>query len=73
MALFVGLILLVLSKLRAASRLRSESYAGLAEGIFLAMLGISLAALFLHAWEDSAVAYSIWILAATTTQLRARL
>ncbi len=30
----------------------------------LAFLGVSIAALFLHAWEDSAVAYTLWILAA---------
>lgn len=28
--------------------------------IFLTFLGISIAALFLHAWEDSAVAYTVW-------------
>jgi O-antigen ligase len=27
---------------------------------FLPFLGISIAALFLHAWEDSAVAYTVW-------------
>ena len=32
--------------------------------LFLAFLGISIAALFLHAWEDSAVAYSMWVLVA---------
>jgi uncharacterized membrane protein YgaE (UPF0421/DUF939 family) len=31
---------------------------------FLIFLGISIAALFLHAWEDSAVAYTVWILLA---------
>jgi O-antigen ligase len=29
---------------------------------FLAFFGISIAALFLHAWEDSALAYSLWML-----------
>ncbi|MEK7137686.1 MAG: O-antigen ligase family protein [Patescibacteria group bacterium] len=33
---------------------------------FLAFLGISIAALFLHAWEDSAVAYTVWALAGIT-------
>lgn len=32
--------------------------------IFLAMLGIVVASLFLHAWEDGAVAYTLWLLAA---------
>ena len=31
---------------------------------FFIFLGISIAALFLHAWEDSAVAYTVWILLA---------
>ncbi len=31
---------------------------------FLSFLGLSLAALFLHAFEDSAVAYSVWVLLA---------
>lgn len=31
---------------------------------FLFFVGISVAALFLHAWEDGAVAYTAWILAA---------
>jgi len=32
--------------------------------VFLSFLGIAFAALFLHAWEASAVAYTVWILAA---------
>jgi len=28
--------------------------------VFLSFLGISIASLFLHAWEDSAVAYTVW-------------
>jgi hypothetical protein len=30
----------------------------------LAFLGISIAAIFLHAWEDSAVAWTVWLLVA---------
>jgi hypothetical protein len=33
---------------------------------FFAFLGVSIAALFLHAWEDSAVAYTLWILTAAS-------
>jgi hypothetical protein len=33
--------------------------------MFLVLLGVSTAALFLHAWEDSAVAYTVWVLLAT--------
>lgn len=32
--------------------------------LFLVVLGVSIAALVLHAWEDSAVAYSLWVLGA---------
>jgi len=28
--------------------------------IFLTFLGISIAAMFLHSWEDSAIAYTVW-------------
>lgn len=31
----------------------------------LTFLGISIAALFLHAWEDAAVAYTVWVLIAS--------
>ncbi len=34
--------------------------------IFLAFLGISIAALFLHAWEDAAAAWTVWMLMAIT-------
>lgn len=32
--------------------------------VALAFLGVCIAALFLHAWEDSAVAYTLWVLIA---------
>ncbi len=35
------------------------------DAVFLAFLGISIAGLFLHAWEDAAVAYTGWVLVAT--------
>lgn len=38
----------------------------------LAFIGISIGALFLHAWEDSAVAYSLWVLLATTLPVQRR-
>ena len=37
---------------------------------FILFLGLSIAALFLHSWEDSAVAWTIWILVATTLTTR---
>ncbi len=33
--------------------------------ISLAFIGVSIAAVFLHAWEDSAVAYTVWMLVAS--------
>jgi hypothetical protein len=53
LVLFVALTVLVLLKLRATSYQLSA---------FLSFLGISTASLFLHAWEDSAVAYTMWLL-----------
>jgi hypothetical protein len=50
--LFLTLIIFVLL------RLRNSPYA------FLPLVGICTAALFLHAWEGSAIAYTTWILAA---------
>ncbi len=32
--------------------------------LFSAFLGVSIAALFLHAWEDGAITYSMWLLSA---------
>jgi hypothetical protein len=40
------------------------------EIILFGFIGISVAALFLHAWEDAAVAYTVWILVATRLSLR---
>jgi hypothetical protein len=54
-ALFLAFILLTIHSLRARY--------GSGE-VFLIFLGISVAALFLHAWEDSAVAFTVWILVA---------
>jgi len=51
-ALFFALILLLLYRVKSKPE------------VFLPLLGISIAALFLHAWEDSAVSYSVWMLVA---------
>ena len=40
------------------------------EWVFLPFLGISIAALFLHAWEDAAVAYTLWLLVASVLLTR---
>jgi len=58
-ALFILIIFFAIRMLR-----QSKDYS-LGEGVLLGFVGISIAALFLHAWEDSAVAYTLWVLAAT--------
>ncbi|MBP9773636.1 MAG: hypothetical protein KBD00_03325 [Candidatus Peribacteraceae bacterium] len=50
LALFLTLILIILSRLR-----KSESWA------LLMLLGISFSAILLHAWEDAAIAYCVWL------------
>lgn len=55
--LFIVFVLLVLLRLR-------RNTSPLAIGTFAAFVGVSIAALFLHAWESSAVAYTLWVLAA---------
>ena len=65
--LFLLLIFIVLKRL-AFSDKRLERISALTANrlsltALLMFLGISIAALFLHAWEDSAVAYTVWGLA----------
>lgn len=55
MLIFTALIFIVLSSIQKQPVL------------FASFLGISIAALFLHAWEDSAIAYSIWLLVGAFT------
>ena len=38
--------------------------------VMYAFLGVSIAGLFLHSWEDAAVAYTIWILLAQQMSIR---
>lgn len=78
MGVFVVLILLLLKNLWAAigdkrqarttGQLTADRLSPIA---FLAFLGISVGALFLHAWEDSAVSYTTWILLASVCTVRA--
>ncbi|MDD3896286.1 MAG: hypothetical protein PHU04_00355 [Candidatus Peribacteraceae bacterium] len=68
--LFITLVLLMLRMLRMKNgkwKIENARFA-----TYLAFLGVSIAALFLHAWEDSAVAYTLWILAATVLRPRIR-
>jgi len=66
LALFVGLIGMILVRLR---RLQSTD-GRLQMASFLCFLGIAVGALFLHAWEDAAVAYTAWILAGSVLAKR---
>lgn len=61
-ALFVSLVVLLLRRLGMENgKWKMNNFQLVA---FLSFLGISIAALFLHAWEDAAVAYTGWILVA---------
>lgn len=57
---FVLFVMLIILVLRHAFTNRDE----FGQVIALSFLGVSIAALFLHAWEDSAVAFTLWILLA---------
>ena len=59
---FVLFILIIFFVIRMLSK--SKDYS-LGEGVLLGFVGISIVALFLHAWEDSAMTYTLWILTAT--------
>ncbi len=59
MALFITFVGLLLHALYRKSTQGLYPHA-----VFLAMLGVSVAALVLHAWEDSAVAYTYFLLSA---------
>ena len=57
MLLFIGLLLAALWALARRGMLESDA-------MFAAVMALSAAALVLHAWEDAAVAWTSWILAA---------
>lgn len=59
----LGLVLFIALTVLMLRRLPSNRF------VFFAFLGISIAALFLHAWEDSAVAYTMWVLLAAYLSL----
>lgn len=60
--LFIALVVLILRRLGMENgKWKMDNFQFVA---FLSFLGISIAALFLHAWEDAAVAYTGWILVA---------
>ncbi len=72
--LSVALTIMVLLKLRSAKGQGPSAKEGTASlilmnGVFLEFLGVSIAGLFLHAWEDAAVAFTIWILVAAIMPL----
>lgn len=78
LSLFIALILMMLRKLWGSAEWNVEKWKVESDQkktshfstfhfplfTLLSFLGISLAALFLHAWEDAAVAYTGWIIAA---------
>ncbi len=64
MLLWIGVTGLMLWKLAAMSGVGSRVSGSIAPSVFFAFLGVSVAGLFLHSWEDAAVAMSVWLLAA---------
>ncbi len=61
---FLGLSLFLATVFLIMHALRLRAASSLQGGVLLAFVGVSIAALFLHAWEDSAIAYSLFLLAA---------
>lgn len=62
--LWIGILALALWKLWPLARAREP----LGTAAAVALLGTAVGALFLHAWEDTAVAFSVWILVAVALQ-----
>lgn len=67
--LYIALVVLVLRKLILNSPAFAKASAGRQFSIFnsasaLTFIGIAVGALFLHAFEDAAVAYTVWLLLA---------
>jgi len=59
LVLFIALTLLILLKL-----LNDETF--FTQATLFAFVGVGICALFLHAWEDSAIAYTLWLLIASS-------
>jgi len=69
----LGLLLSLALALFVLRHLFSFPLTGFQMPVLLAFLGVSVAGLFLHAFEDSAVAYSLWLLlAASLPQMSVR-
>lgn len=68
----VGLVLVRLFRSQAPSPKSPSERLGRAGFVLLSFLGLSIAALFLHAFEDSAVAYTMWLLIALNITPRER-
>lgn len=67
----LGLMLSLALALFVLLRLLSSPLTSFRMPVLLAFLGVSIAGLFLHAFEDSAVAYSLWLLlSASLPQVR---
>jgi hypothetical protein len=61
----VGFVLFLLMTAMVTIRLWEKE-----RDLFALMLGVSIAALFLHAWEDTAIAFTVWILVASVLRPR---
>jgi multidrug transporter EmrE-like cation transporter len=63
--LFLSLLVII-----GQSLLRIRETSPLALPTALMLVSVCVAGLFLHAWEDSAVAYTLWILVAAALSSR---
>lgn len=75
MFLFIGLVVMLPKKLGVRDSelgMKPSQQFRISHSAFLIFLSISIAALFLHAWEDSAVAYTVWMLVAISLPIAQR-
>ncbi len=70
--LYLALVVVILLRLRALSMTARSSTFFILHSQFSIFLALSIAALFLHAWEDAAVAYTVWVLMAALIPVVAR-
>jgi O-antigen ligase len=77
--MYLSLVLCLLRNLRMKNdELRMTNYVDhvplliIHKSLFLVFLGVSIAGLFLHSWEDAAVAYVVWLLLAALLPVHQR-
>ncbi len=61
---WLGMLLWMLLTAFALSRISNSEYSNTRDSVFGLFAALAVAALFLHAWEDAAIAYTVWMLLA---------